>query len=213
MPHPPAARVDAKKRRLSASEQDPIQRAAWRDEMAHVRPERLLFVDESGASVRLTPGYGWAPRGQRCVGQVPRNWGLSTTLLAVLSPTGIATAVVLEGALDRPVFERFVRQFLVPQVRPGDVVVWDNLSVHKSVVARQQIEAAGGSVVFLPPYSPDFNPIELAFSKLKQHVRRANQRTVSGLWEAIGEGLSRITAQDAQGWYRHCGYQLQGQHL
>lgn len=138
---------------------------------------------------------------------------MNTTLMAAMTLGGVQTAAVIEGAMDRPVFEGFVEQFLVPTLRPGQVVVWDNLSVHKSARARQLIESAGCQVVFLPPYSPDFNPIELAFSKLKTTVRRANQRTVPGLWEAIGTGLNQITAHDARGWFHHCGYPLNQQPL
>lgn len=176
--------------------------------MAHLDPGQLVFVDETGSNITLTPRYGRAPRGQRCRGQVPRNWGHNTTLLAAMSLAGIQTAFVIEGATDQAVFEGFVEHYLVPQLRPGQVVVWDNLSVHKSVRARALIEAAGCQVLFLPPYSPDYNPIELAFAKLKTALRRAGQRTVEGLWTAIGTGLDTITAQDARGWFQHCGYQL-----
>lgn len=126
---------------------------------------------------------------------------------------GIQTACVMEGATDRAVFEGFVERFLVPRLHPGQMVVWDNLSVHKSVRARELSEAAGCQVLFLPPYSPDFNPIELAFAKLKTALRRAGQRTVEGLWTAIGAGLDTITAQDARGWFLHCGYRLDHQSL
>ena len=178
-----------------------------------IDPGQLVFVDETGNNITLTPRYGRAPRGQRCVGQVPRNWGKNTTLMAALTLGGIQTAAVIEGAMDRLVFDCFVEQFLVPSLRPGQVVVWDNLSVHKSARARKLIEAAACRVLFLPPYSPDFNPIELAFSKLKTAVRRAKQRTVPGLWEAIGSGLNQITARDARGWFHHCGYHLNQQPL
>lgn len=185
-----------------------MARAAWWEEIADVSAEQLVFVDESGANITLTPRYGRAPRGARCIGQVPRNWGKNTTLMAAMTLGGVQTAVVIEGAMDRPVFDQFVAHFLVPQLRPGQRVIWDNLSVHKSLDAEDLIAAAGCRVVRLPSYSPDFNPIELLFSKLKAHLRRANQRTVEGLWEAIGEGLDLITAQDARGWFEHCGYTL-----
>lgn len=167
--------------------------------------ERLVFVDESGANISLTPRYGRAPRGQRCVGNVPRNWGRNTTLLAAMSRRGMTAPLVVEGASDRLVFETYVERILVPALRPGDIVVWDNLSVHKSARARDLIEAAGCALLFLPPYAPDFSPIEQAFSKLKTHLRRANQRTRDGVWDAIGVGLTLITAQDARGWFTHCG--------
>lgn len=168
-------------------------------------------MDESGANITLTPRYGRALRGERCIGQVPRNWGKNTTLMAAMTLEGIQTAAVIEGAMDRPVFDRFVEQFLIPILRPGQKIIWDNLSVHKSVDAEELIRAAECDVAFLPPYSPDFNPIEQAFSKLKAHLRRANQRTVDGVWEAIGNGLDQITATDARGWFQHCGYAVDGQ--
>lgn len=179
--------------------------------MQEVAADQLVFVDESGANITLTPRYGRAPRGQRCTGQVPRNWGKNTTLMAAMTLEGMQTAAVIEGSMDRPVFDQFVAQFLIPILRPGQRVVWDNLSVHQSVDAFDLIKAADCEVVFLPPYSPDFNPIEQAFSKLKAHLRRANQRTVDGLWEAIGHGLDQITAKDARGWFQHCGYLTDGQ--
>lgn len=213
MPDPAAAGVDTQKKHLIASEQDPEVRAAWWVEIEDIAAEQLVFVDESGANITLTPRYGRAPRGERCLGHVPRNWGKNTTLMAAMTLDGVQTSVVLEGAMDRPVFDRFVEQFLVPTLQPGQVVIWDNLSVHKSVDAADLIEAAGCRVVPLPPYSPDFNPIEQLFSKLKAHLRRANQRSVDGLWDAIGAGLDLITAQDARGWFQHCGYSLDGQAL
>lgn len=139
---------------LRASEQDPQLRDAWWQEMVEIDPRRLVFVDETGKNITLTPRYGRAPRGQRCFGQVPRNWGKNTTLIAAMTLTGIQTAAVIEGAMDRPVFEQFVAQFLVPTLRPGQVVVWDNLSVHKSARAQQELAAAGCRVVFLPPGAP-----------------------------------------------------------
>jgi transposase len=203
--------MDGEKKHLVASEQDPEQRQVWWEQMAQVPPEQLVFVDESGATIMLTPRYGRAPRGQRCVGVVPRNWGLRTTVLAALTVEGITASFVIDGATDRLVFETYVDRVLAPTLRPGQVVVWDNLSAHKSVRARERIEAAGCQVVFLPPYSPDFNPIEQGFSKLKAGLRRANQRTHAGLWEAIGTGLGQITSQDARGWFAHAGFQPGGQ--
>jgi transposase len=181
--------------------------------MTGTRPERLVFVDESGATIRLTPLMGRAPRGQRCLGQVPRNWGQTTTLLAAMTWDGITAALLVEGATDQPVFDTFVTDVLAPQLVPGQIVVWDNLSVHKSPRARQAIVARGCELRFLPPYSPDFNPIEQAFSKLKARLRRAQARTQSSLWDAIGDGLRAITAADARGWFRHCGYASAGQYL
>jgi transposase len=121
--------------------------------------------------------------------------------------------MVVEGATDRTVFELYVERYLAPSLESGQVVIWDNLSVHRSAVARQAIEAVGCEVRFLPPYSPDFNPIELVFSKLKTGLRQQGARTRDALWDAIGEGLAAIRPQDVVSWYRHCGYQLTGQPL
>ena len=188
-------------------------RAAWWDEIRAVDPAQLVFVDESGTNLAMTPRYGRAPRGQRVAGSAPRNHGANTTLLAALSSAGITAALTLEGAVDRNAFEVFVEHVLVPSLTPGQTVVWDNLSVHKSATAQQLLAAAGCQVIFLPPYSPDFAPIELAFSKLKQFLRRAEARTRAALDEAITAGLRTITTADARAWFAHCGYTKHGQLL
>jgi transposase len=149
-----------------------------------------------------------APRGQRAVGAAPRNHGPNVTLLAALGPTGVGPSVVVEGATDRLVCAAFVEQFLAPSLRPGQVVVLDNLSAHKGERVRQLIEAAGCRLLFLPAYSPDFNPIELAFAKLKTHLRGVAARTFEVLVAAIGAALDAITAADARGFFAHCGFPL-----
>lgn len=156
----------------------------------------------------MTRRYGRAPRGQRVVGTVPRNQGTNTTLFAAMDLTGITAAMTLEGAADGASFEVFVDQILAPSLRPGQVVIWDNLSVHKRAAARRLIEARGCQLRFLPPYSPDFSPIELAFSKLKTGLRRAGARTRAALEDAIAAGLGTIIAADARAWFHHCGYAL-----
>jgi transposase len=188
-------------------------RTAWSETIHRLDPQQLVFVDESGTNLAMTPRFGRAPRGQRVIGTAPRNHGPNTSLLAALSPAGITAALTVEGAVDRKVFDAFVAQVLVPTLRPGQTVVWDNLSVHKSARAQKLIEAAGCHVKFLPPYSPDFAPIELAFSKLKTFLRRAQARTRSTLDEAITAGLATITATNARAWFTHCGYRLGGQPL
>jgi transposase len=206
--------LDPKKRTVVPTERNEEYRTAWREAVNQIAPERLVFVDESGTNIAMTPRYGRAPRGQRVSGTAPRNWGMNTTLLATLTSAGISAALVVEGATDRPVFEVFIEEVLLPTLQPGQVVVWDNLSVHKSQRARELIEGQGCQVLFLPAYSPDFNPIEQAFSKLKGWLRQREARTVEQLWVSIGDGLARITARDARGWYQHCGYSLSpGQYL
>jgi transposase len=138
----------------------------------------------------------------------PRNHGPNVTLLAALTPDGIGPSLVVAGAVDRPAFEAFVAEFLVPSLRPGQVVVWDNLGVHKGERARRLIEDAGCDLRFLPPYSPDFSPIEPAFAALKVDLRRAEARTEAALLPAIGDGLDAITPAHARAFFAHCGYPL-----
>ena len=167
-----------------------------------------MFVDECGSHTALTPLYGWAPRRERAVGRAPRNRGQNTTIVGALSVAGIGAAMTLEGAADRLAFEAFVEFFLVPNLKAGQIVVMDNLSIHKGPKVRSLIEECGCNLLFLPSYSPDFSPIEPAWSKLKAYLRQVGARTKDTLDAAIGDGLNRINAQDAQGWFRHCGYSL-----
>jgi transposase len=166
----------------------------------------LVFVDESGTNLAMTPRFGRAPRGERVVGAAPRNHGKNTTLVAALSLDGITAAMTVEGAVDRLAFDAYVAQVLVPSLRPGQVVIWDNLNVHKSDDAQALITAAGCQLLWLPPYSPDFTPIEQAFSKLKSALRRTGARTREALDDAITAALAAISGADAVGWFAHCGY-------
>lgn len=181
--------------------------------MATLDPARLVFVDESCTHISLTRAYGRAPRGQRVVGQVPRNHDPVISVVAALGLDGLSqAAMTLPGSIDTTAFVVFVDQELVPRLRPGQVVVLDNLSVHKSARVRELIEAAGCQVLFLPPYSPDFAPIEQVFSKVKAYLRGVGARTRDHLEAAISEALARITPADARGWFQHCGYHVaQGQ--
>lgn len=145
------------------------------------------------------------------MGAAPRNHGKNTTLIAALSLEGITAAMTVEGAMDRLAFDVFVEEILVPSLRPGQVVVWDNLSVHKSDAARALIAATGCQLLWLPPYSPDLTPIEQAFSKTKTALRRAEARTRDALDDAITAALATVTAADAQGWFAHCGYPIPAQ--
>lgn len=154
----------------------------------------------------MTPRYARAPRGTRVQGAVPRNHGQNTTLLAALSAEGVGPVMALDGAADGPAFVAYVREFLAPTLRPGQVVVLDNLAVHKAAEARALVEARGCTLLFLPAYSPDLNPIELAFAKLKEALRRAGARTKAALEAAIARALDAITARDARGWFAACGY-------
>jgi len=200
------ARLDAKKKSLGAAERSETDRAAWRDLIGYLPVNDLVFVDECGSNLALTPLYARAPRGKRAYGSVPRNWGKNTTLLVGLTLEGIQAPMILEGAVDTLAFEAYVEQVLAPSLKAGQIVVLDNVRVHKSERVRQAIEAKGCQVLFLPAYSPDLTPIEEAFSKLKTWLRRLGARTREALEAAIAEALEQITAQNAHGWFWHCGY-------
>jgi transposase len=154
---------------------------------------------QTDATIRLTPLTGRAPRGARFLGQVPRNWGVSTTPLANMTWDGMAAAMMVEGATDQPVFETFVREAFASTLVPGQIEAWDDLSVHKSLRARHAIAEWGYELRVLPPYSPDFIPSEQAFSKFKPSLRRTEARSQDWLWGAIDAGLQQITAEDARG--------------
>lgn len=167
-----------------------------------------MFLDETSTPITLTPLRGRSPRGQRVTGTVPRRRWQAVTLLATLTPTGLGPSLQLEGAIDRPSFDQFVTDVLVPQLRPGQTVILDNLSVHKSVAAEAALAAAGCRLLPLPAYSPDLNPIEQAFSKLKAALRRASARTVTAVMDATQQAYPQITAADAAAFYREAGYKL-----
>lgn len=154
----------------------------------------------------MTRTPGRAPRGQRLVAAIPRNHGPNITCLAALSTTGVGPSIVFEGALDGALFARWVTDHLVPTLRPGQLLILDNLSVHKHAEAREAIEAAGRQLRFLPAYSRDFNPIELAFSRLKAHLRKVGARAIAPLMDAIGVALRAVTAEHARACFRHAGY-------
>jgi len=166
----------------------------------------LVFVDECGSNIALTPSYARAPKGQRAHGSIPRNRGKNTTLIASLTLEGMGEAMILEGSAHGAAFETYVEELLAPSLRTGQIVVMDNLKAHKSERVRQVIEDKGCQLLFLPGYSPDFSPIEEIFSKLKMSLRRAGARTREALEEAICQALLTVTAQDARGWFTHCGY-------
>ncbi len=181
--------------------------------MATVSAARVLFLDETSTSTKLTPLRARAPRGERAIGHVPRGRWDAVTLVASLTVDGMGPSVQIPGALDRDAFETYVATVLVPTLRPGQLVVLDNLSVHKSARARQLIEAVGAEMRFLPRYSPDCNPIEQAFAKLKTALRRAEARTFETVVAATGVAFATITPADARSFFRHAGYAVPGQPL
>lgn len=151
---------------------------------------------------------GRAPKGQRVIGSVPQNWGRNITLLAALSVAGVGATMTIEGATDTDVFCAYVSEVLAPTLSTGDIVVMDNLSAHKAQKVRELIEARGARLVYLPPYSPDFNPIERCWSKIKTYLRATKARTSERLDEAIKKAFETITESDARAWFKHCGYAL-----
>jgi transposase len=165
-------------------------------------------VDECGTHIALTPTHAWAPRSERAHGAVPHRRGANLTLIAALGASGCEAAMTLDGATDARAFEAYVREVLVPTLRPGQVIFLDNLSAHKGGVVQALVEGAGCALRFLPAYSPDFSPIELAFSKLKALLRRAGARTREALEAAIAEALALLTPADARAWFARCGYEL-----
>jgi transposase len=203
--------VDLQAKTVAASERDERARSDWRERVAVLDPGRLVFVDECGSNVGLTPLRARAPRGERARGKAPRNRGKNTTLLASMSAVGMGPCVAVEGATTARVFEAYVGQVLAPALRPGQVVVLDNLGAHKGDRVRELLEARGCELLFLPAYSPDFSPIEEAFSKLKARLRRERARTKEALLEAIGRALDAVSGRDARGFFGHCGYPLRGQ--
>ena len=198
--------MDAQKKTLGANERNEDERAAWRAAVSPLPAQQLVFVDECGSNIALTPIYARAPKGERATGRVPRNRGKNTTLIASLSLEGMGAAMILEGSANGAAFEIYVEQLLVPSLHAGQIVVMDNLRAHKGERVRQALEAKGCQVLFLPGYSPDFSPIEETFSKLKAYLRRAGARTREALEEAICQALLTVSAQDARGWFSHCGY-------
>jgi transposase len=197
-----------KKKTLHAAErEDPkvqAKRRRYRRKVAQIDAKRLVFVDETGVNTAMTPSPAWALRGERAVGSVPTSWG-STTVIAALSLDGVRAPFVFRGATDAQAFDTYVDEVLVPELRPGDVVVFDNLKPHRSPQVRRSIRRAGASVLPLPPYSSDYDPIEELWSKFKGELRRIAERTSEGLYKAVGETLEHVTLQDILGWFNHSG--------
>lgn len=198
--------LDAEKKSLRATERNEERRARWCDEAAAVAPEDWVFLDETGSHLGYTPTHAWAPRGCRARAAAPRNKGENKTVIAALRRDGLGPLLRFDGAMTTELFEGYVRLVLAPTLRPGQIVVADNLSAHHGSAVRAVIEARGAELRYLPPYSPDFNPIEEAFSKVKQALRCAQARTEDDLRSATWQAFATITPADAAGWFAHCGY-------
>lgn len=168
--------------------------------------EKLVFLDESGAKTNMTRTRGRAPRGVRVVDKVPHGHWAATTMISAIRTTGPFAAAIINGATDSDVFRAYVKHALVPQLQRGEVVIMDNLQPHKAAGVREMIEQAGARLLYLPPYSPDYNPIENMWSKVKQHLRSVAARSYDALQMAVWSGLERVTPHDCLGFFRHCGY-------
>jgi transposase len=197
-----------KKKSPHASERDTPEvqeeRCGFAEEVEPLESQRLVFVDETGVTTAMTPSCGRAPKGERVESPAPASWE-SVTVIAGPAPDGVRAPLAIEGAVNAPTFLAYVEQVLVPALHRGDVVIFDNLSSHLSPQVTAAIERAGASVLPLPPYSPDFNPIEEMFSKLKGFLRRVGARAKEHLYDAIGDGLREVTPGDIFGWFRHAG--------
>lgn len=180
----------------------------FRHTQQYLEPEQLWFFDESGFNLAMTRAYARGIKGERVVGFVPKNWGDSETLMAGIGLRGILAPMLLHGSLTSAVFEEYVEEFVAPQLCAGDVIVLDNLGAHRNEGARKIVESRGASLLFLPPYSPDLNPIELAWSKVKTLVRGTCARTLDELVDAVAASLRTLLPRDIRGWIRHCGYPI-----
>jgi len=204
----------AQKKSPLASERDEEARGLWRWLASRFDARRLVFVDESGFNTSMTRLRARAPKGKRAHGKVPRNRGKNTTLIAAITLEGaIGESMTVEGGTDALAFETYVEHFLAPSLSEGQVVVLDGLGAHRTQRVKELIEAREADLVYLPSYSPDLNPIEEAFSKIKHLVRKEGQRVREALVEAIGRALAAVTPEDAAGWFVHAGYRLQDQSL
>jgi transposase len=195
---------------VRAAEQDrpdvAAERRRWRSWQGFMDPARFVFLDETGTATNLARRYGRSPSDRRLVAAVPHGHWRTTTFVAGLRQSGIVAPLVLDGPLSGAAFRAYIEQFLAPALAPGDVVVLDNLAAHKVEGVRQAIAAAGASILYLPPYSPDLNPIEQLFAKLKALLRKAAARTKDELWSAIGRLLDQCPPQECLNYVNHCGY-------
>jgi transposase len=195
---------------LIAEEQDRPQvanaRRSWRDRQHELDPDRLVFVDETWAKDNMTRTYGRSHSGSRIRAKVPHRRWETTTFIGAMRASGFIAPLCVDGPINSQVFSGWVDQHLIKELHPGDVVIMDNLSSHKNIKTREAIESVGAQLRFLPAYSPDLNPIELAFSKFKKLLRDGAQRTTQGLWRLCGKVLDLFTEPECRNYIRHCGY-------
>ncbi|UPT84464.1 IS630 family transposase (plasmid) [Bradyrhizobium barranii subsp. apii] len=203
-------KITLKKKTAHAAEQRRgdinAAREEWFEGQIDLDPERLVFIDETSANTKMARRYGRSPRGERCRAAIPHGHWKTTTFTAGLRSDGLIAPLVLDGPMDGDAFLAYVEQLLAPSLRPGDTVIMDNLPAHKVHGVREAIQAVGASLLYLPPYSPDFNPIEMAFSKLKALLRAAAARTMPDLWQAIANALKRFSPEECQNYLVAAGY-------
>lgn len=198
----------AQKKTIVAAERDPWARVAFAVQQADLDATQIVVIDEVGSNLDMTPSHAWAPIGERAMAQVPRNTPINTTTIASITHQGMGPALIVSGGVDRVTFATYLEQVLVPTLRPGQVVIADNLSAHTSPRAQALVADCGCRLVYLPPYSPDYSPIELAFAQIKADLRRAAPRTRETLEAAIATALTQISAADARAFFTHCGYRF-----
>lgn len=185
-----------------------VERAAWKVFAAGIDPRRLIFLDETFGTTAMTRLYGWGPTCDRVLDSVPHGHWKTTTFVAAFRLEGLLAPLVVDGALNGEIFLKYVQQQLAPQLRSGDILVLDNLATHKVAGVAKALEVRGAQVVYLPPYSPDFNPIERVFSKIKNELRRRELRTIGALEDAFGESLDWITRLETLHYFKHSGYAI-----
>ena len=194
---------------MAASERNNYKRGWFWRRVREMNHRRFIFLDESAVNTAMTPTHGRAPVGERVVDSAPRNYGEQTSLVGALSfGRGLIAVMTLTGAVDTLAFDAYLARVLAPRLHKGDVVVLDNLNVHKASQVVAVAEARGAQVVWLPPYSPDFSPIEQCWSKIKTALRAAKARTREELEKALAEAIKLVTQSDIRGWFRHCGYRV-----
>jgi transposase len=194
---------------MAASERNPYKRGWYWRRVRGLNHRRFVFLDESAVNTAMTPTHGRAPIGERVVDSAPRNYGEQTSIVGALSyGRGLVATMTLTGAVDTLAFDAYLVRMLGPQLRRGDVVVLDNLNVHKASQVEGVAEGRGARVIWLPPYSPDFSPIEQCWSKIKTALRAAKARTREELEKALAEAIKLVTKSDIRGWFKHCGYKV-----
>ncbi len=182
------------------------QRQWWESKMLDTPIDSLVFIDETAANTKMARMYGRSRRGNRVVGRIPHGHWKTTTFVGAMRRTGLVAPLVIDGPMNGDIFLAYSQQHLAPTLKPGDVVVMDNLAAHKRIGVREAIEAVGATLQFLPPYSPDFNPIELLFAKLKWLLRSSAERTIDALWDRIGKLISKFKQTECTNYFKHCGY-------